>query len=131
MTIALGVFFILHGLVHLLYAGQSLRFFELRTGLAWPNGSWAFSHLFGDETTRFLSAVSLTLAALGFITGGLGLFLQQAWWRPAAVGAAVFSSVIYLLLWNGKMQILQEQGAIGIIISLAILGIVLRVAWPA
>ena len=30
MKIVLGIFFILHGLVHLLYAGQSLRLFELR-----------------------------------------------------------------------------------------------------
>jgi hypothetical protein len=32
----MGIFFLLHGLVHLLYAGQSLRFFELRPGMTWP-----------------------------------------------------------------------------------------------
>lgn len=34
MSIILGIFFILHAFVHLLYAGQFLRFFELRPGLA-------------------------------------------------------------------------------------------------
>jgi len=36
MNFILGIFFILHGLVHLLYAGQSLRLFELRPGMTWP-----------------------------------------------------------------------------------------------
>jgi hypothetical protein len=31
-AILVGIFFILHGFVHLLYAGQSLRKFELRPG---------------------------------------------------------------------------------------------------
>jgi len=36
LTIILGIFCILHGLVHLLYAGQSRRLFELRPGMVWP-----------------------------------------------------------------------------------------------
>ena len=35
MDIVAGVFLILHGLVHLLFAGQVLRFFELRPGMIW------------------------------------------------------------------------------------------------
>jgi hypothetical protein len=31
-----GIFLILHGLVHLLYYGQSARRFELAPGLTWP-----------------------------------------------------------------------------------------------
>lgn len=45
MNIFMGIFLILHALVHLLYAGQSRRFFELRPGMTWPDGSWAFSNL--------------------------------------------------------------------------------------
>jgi hypothetical protein len=41
MSIFAGIFFILHALVHLLYAGQALRYFELRPGLTWPDGAWA------------------------------------------------------------------------------------------
>lgn len=74
MTIVLGIFLILHALVHLLYVGQALRFFELRPGLTWPDDSWLFSRLLGDPTVRWLTAVSLTMAALAFLTAGLGLF---------------------------------------------------------
>ncbi len=42
MQIVVGVFLILHGLVHLLYAGQALRYFELRPGMTWPDASWLF-----------------------------------------------------------------------------------------
>ena len=38
----LSVFIVLHGLVHLLYFGQSRRLFELQPGMAWPE-SWRLS----------------------------------------------------------------------------------------
>lgn len=74
VPVLLGIFFILHAGVHLLYAGQALHFFELRPGLAWPDGSWLLSRLLGDPAARRLVAISLALAALGFLAAGLGLF---------------------------------------------------------
>jgi hypothetical protein len=130
LTTLIGIFFVLHGLVHLLYAGQSGRFFELRPGMTWPDASWLFSKLFGDPTTRLLAIVLLTLAALGFIAGGLGLLFRQDWWRPMAVGAASFSIVIFLLLWDGKFHALDEKGWVGILIDLAILFVVLVLKQP-
>ena len=124
MTIVLGIFLILHALVHLLYVGQALRFFELRPGLAWPDGSWLFSRLMGDPAVRWLTAVSLTLAAIGFLVAGLGLFFGAEWARPVAFGAAGFSVLIYLLLWDGKFQALPDQGGVGILISLGIFVVV-------
>jgi hypothetical protein len=131
LTIILSIFCILHGLVHLLYAGQSRRLFELRPGMVWPDGSWLFSKLLGDETTRLLASILLALAALGFVAGGLGLLIRQDWWRPVTVGAAVFSALIFVIFWNGKFQALDDQGGIGLLISLAILAIVLIFKWPA
>ncbi len=43
MRIIAGILFLLHGLVHLLYFGQSLRFFELQPDMIWPDNSWLFS----------------------------------------------------------------------------------------
>ena len=131
MTIILGIFFLLHGMVHLLYAGQSLRRFELQPGMTWPDGAWLFSKLLGDETIRLLAAILLTLAALGFAAGGLGLFLRQDWWRPIAIGTAVFSSGIFMLLWDGKLRDLPGKGGVGLLINLAILIAVWVLKWPA
>ena len=130
MNIIFGAFIVLHGLVHLLYFGQSSRNFELKPGMVWPDGSWALSKPIGDVAVRNLASILLIVAAIGLIAGGIGIFASQAWWRTLVVSAAAFSSIIYILLWNGKMQDLDGQGAIGILINLAILLAVLVFRWP-
>jgi uncharacterized protein YjeT (DUF2065 family) len=127
----LGIFFILHGLVHLLYAGQSKRLFELRPHMTWPDGAWAFARLFGDQVNQTLAGILLALAALGFVSSGLGLFIRQEWWRPVAVGSAVLSTAVFLLFWDGKLQALADKGGVGILINLAILAVVLALKWPS
>ncbi|MGB8982771.1 MAG: hypothetical protein WCC12_12915 [Anaerolineales bacterium] len=131
LTSVTGALFVLHGLVHVLYAGQSSQFFELRRRMTWPDASWAFSKLFGDERIRQVGTIALTLTALGFVAGGLGLFLGQGWWRPFALGAALLSSVIFILLWDGKFLALPDQGLIGLLINLGILFVISIWKWPA
>jgi uncharacterized membrane protein YphA (DoxX/SURF4 family) len=124
-----GIIFILHGLVHLLYAGQSRRIFELQPGMIWPDGSWVFSKLLSAETIRLLATVLLLLAAFGFIAGGLGLLIRQDWWRFVISSAAIFSSLIFIILWDGKFQAMDEKGGVGLLINLVILIIVLVLKW--
>jgi len=131
LTIVIGILFVLHGLVHLLYAGQSRQLFELRRRMTWPGGSWAFSKLLEGETIRQLGTTALTLAALGFVAGGLGLFLGQGWWRPFALGAALLSSTLFILLWDGKLRALDDQGLFGLLINLGILFVIGIWKWPA
>ncbi len=128
-NIILGIFLILHGGVHLLYAGQSGRYFELRPGMTWPDGSWLFSKLLGDEATRLSATISLALVALGFIVGGAGLFFRQEWWRPAVIGATALSVLIFILLWDGRFQALDAKGGVGLLIDLAILALILILKW--
>ena len=130
LRFAVGVFIVLHGLVHLLYSGQSRRVFELQRGMVWPDGSWAFSKILGDERTRLLATISLVLAAIGFVASGAGIFVRRAWWRPAAVGAAALSSAIFVLFWDGGFQNLPDKGAIGVVINIAIVTAVLVFQWP-
>ena len=130
INILIGIFFVLHGLVHMLYFGQSAGYFELQPGMVWPDGSWAFSRLLGEAGARNLASVLLVLAALGFLLGGIGIFVKQAWWRPVVVATAVFSSVVYLLFWDGGFQHLDNKGGVGILINLAILSALLIFQWP-
>jgi hypothetical protein len=125
-----GAFIVLHGLVHLLYWGQSARYFELQPGMTWPDGSWAFSPFLGDEAIRKLASVLLIVAAISFVAGGIGIFAQQAWWRPVVVGSAAFFAAVLVLLWNGQVQKLDNQGAIGVLINAVILVAVLVFQWP-
>lgn len=130
IRILFGIFFVLHGLVHLLYFGQSARYFELQPGMVWPDGSWAFSRLIGEAGNRNLASLLLVLAAIGFAVGGIGIFAKQAWWHPAIVFTSVFSSVLYLLFWDGGFQHLDNKGGVGILINLAILAALLIFQWP-
>ena len=130
IRILVGIFIVLHGLIHLLYFGQSSRLFELQPGMVWPDGSWAFSALLGDIATRWLASITCILAAVGLVIGGAGIFLGQSWWRTAVVASAVFSSVLFILFWNGKIQHLDGQGGVGLLIDVAILVSVLVLRWP-
>ncbi len=127
----LGGFFLLHGMVHLLYAGQALRFFELQPGLVWPEGAWAFSKVLDEQAMRMLAAIACGLAAVGFVVSGSGLLVRQPWWRSLLGGVAVFSAVVFVLFWNGKMQRLPDQGWIAVLINLAILIAVFLLHWPS
>lgn len=130
LSIIFGIFLVLHGLVHLLYLGQSARLFELQAGMVWPDGSWAFTRLFGDEATRVLASILCVLAAIGLVVGGIGIFVSQAWWRPVVVGSAAFSAVIFILFWDGQLKALANKGLLGILINLAVLVILLVFRWP-
>jgi hypothetical protein len=131
MKLIFGIFIVLHSLVHLLYFGQSARYFELKSGMLWPDGSWAFSRLLTNEATRNLASVALITAAIGLIAGAIGMLVGQVWWRPLIMGATAFSSVVFLLLWNGRTQNLDAQGLVGILIDIAILMIMLVLRWPS
>jgi hypothetical protein len=98
--------------------------------MVWPDGSWAFSKLLGNDATRWLASISYALAALGFVIGGIGVLVGQAWWRPVVVGSAAFSAVIIFLFWDGKMRKLDDQGLIAVLINVAILVSVLVLGWP-
>lgn len=42
VRIIFGALFIPHGLVHFLYFGQAMGYFEMQPGLTCPEGAWAF-----------------------------------------------------------------------------------------
>jgi len=130
LKVIFAVFLILHGLVHLLYVGQSAGYFELQPGMVWPAGSWIFSRLLGGGATGVLASVLLVLAALGFVAGGVAIFAGQEWWRPLVVGTAVFSILIFILLWDGGLHHLDDQGAVNLLINLSLLVAVLIFHWP-
>jgi hypothetical protein len=131
MRFVLGAFFVLHGMVFLLYAGQSWRLFELVPGMVWPDASWAFSKLLGDGATRAVATIAFVLTAAGFAAGAIGIFARQSWWHPVVVVAAAFSAVCIILFWDGGMQKLADKGGVGLLINLAILVLLLVLKWPS
>jgi hypothetical protein len=99
--------------------------------MGWTGKSWLFSPLLGDATTRSLAAVLYVLATLGFVIGGIGVLVQQEWWRPLVIVSATFSTAIILLFWDGGLQMLVEKGLIGFLIDVALLVALLVFSWPS
>ncbi len=124
MVIFFGIFIILHGLVHLFYMGQSLKLFELKPAMVWPDESWAFSRVISNAALRLFASISLGLSTLGFVVGGISLMLKQTWSQPLLMVAGGLSTFIYLVMWNGKKDSAVNQGGLGILINLAILAAV-------
>jgi hypothetical protein len=129
VTLMVGTLLVLHGLVHLLYSGQSWRLFELQPGMVWPENAWTLSRLLGNHALRALATLACALAAIGFVAGATGVFLSRDWWRPIVVGSATFSTVLFALFWDGRTEHLSEKGAVGVLIDLAILLAVVVVPW--
>ncbi|MGA9396680.1 MAG: hypothetical protein WBV22_00350 [Anaerolineaceae bacterium] len=119
--IIIGVFLILHGLVHLLYFGQARRLFEMRPGMLWPDGSWFFSRFMGQGAARILAGTACTVATAVFVVAGVVMLSGQVWWRPLVEDAALLSTAIFFLFWDGKLHKLADQGYFAILINLAML----------
>ena len=130
MSIIVGAFLIAHGAVFGLYVGQALRVFELKPGFTWPDGSWALSGLVGDASVRSLVAVSFSLVAAAFAVSGIALIARLSWWGPLASVTAIIATVALVLIWNGRLQGLDAQGAYAILLNAGIVVAALALHWP-
>ena len=93
MRTLVAVFLILHGIFHLWYVTVSLRLIEYKSWMGWSGESWLLTTI---------AAVLYSLAAMGFVASGVGLLMEQPWFRPVLVGSVVFSLIAILLFWDGK-----------------------------
>ncbi len=117
----IGLFIILHGLVHFWFFTLSRRLVEFQPEMGWTGDSWLLSKLLEEPALRFLASVLYALAAIAFVAAGVGIFARAGWWRPVLAGSALFSSITILLFWDGAMPMLVQKGLIGLLINGVIL----------
>ncbi len=120
MKTLIGIFIILHGLVHLFYFAHSKRIFELRPGFEWPDNSWALSKLPGTKTIRTIVSLMCILVAATFVISGIAYITNAVWTFKLIQISAFLSSGLFILLWDGRLKKLDNQGAIAIIINISI-----------
>lgn len=126
----LGIFILLHGLVHLWYVVLSQRLVTNLPNVGWTGKSWVFTNLLGDAATRSLISVLYILATIGFLVGGMGVLARTEWWRTALLLSAGLSAATILLFWDGETALLVEKGFLGFLISIAVLAAILLFNWP-
>ncbi|MBN1301605.1 MAG: hypothetical protein JW995_10360 [Melioribacteraceae bacterium] len=116
-----AIFIILHGLVHLLYMGQSLRKFELQQGITWPDNSWVSGKQPGNDWARVPVAVMCVISASGFAAAGIMLLYEFSLFKYFVYCTSVFSSLLYLLAWDGVKNKIADKGAVGVVINVALI----------
>ena len=125
MTALTGIFVILHGLVHMWYVVLSYQWVEFQPEMGWSGKTWLFSSSLPQPTVRSIAGILFIIATIGFVIGGIGIFMQADWLDPVLLSSAVFSSLVLLLFWDGKIEMLVQKGIIGLLINLAIIAVVL------
>jgi hypothetical protein len=117
----LGVFIVLHGLVHLWFVTLSQRLVAFQPEMGWSGTSWIFTNLLGDPTTRTLASGLYVLVTFAFVISGVGIFIRADWWRPLLMVSAICSSAIMVLFWDGSLQLVVNKGLLGLLINVGIL----------
>jgi hypothetical protein len=123
MRTVFGIFIVGHALIHLMFVGQALRWFQNRPGSTWPDGAALFSSV-PVGAVRAFAAISVGLTGIAMVVGGVGVILHADWSTQVVVGSAVLVSVAHIILWNGDWRTAHDQGAFGVIINAVIIPIV-------
>lgn len=126
IRVAAGVVLTLHGLVHLWFVALAMRWVAFQPDMGWTGRSWLLTPILGDEGARTVAASLLTFATAVFVFGGVALLVHAPWWRPALVAAAIVSTAVLLIVWDGGTDMLVQKGAIGLAINGLVLMIALR-----
>lgn len=114
----IGIFFALHGFVHLWYVVLSQGWVSTeQTG--WGGESWLLSGRVSRDCILTVASVLYGAVALGFMAGGVGFAIGAPWGTPFLVWSAVVSAATILGMWDGTAERLVEQGAIGVAIDIA------------
>lgn len=117
-----AIFILLHGLVHMLYIALAQRWIEpLPKSGDFSGSSWLFTRFLGEQGTRTLGTVAFSLVTLMFVITAVGLAFGQAWSPSWLAASAIASSLTVGLMWDGRLQALDEKGFIGVLINIVLL----------
>jgi hypothetical protein len=121
MNILLGIFILLHGLVHMWYVTLSQGWVEFQSNMGWTGKSWMFTNLLGNEVVRLIATIFYGLSTIAFLLAGVGIFARQDWSRLWMIAASIISTITILVFWDGNLSMLVEKGALGLLINIGIL----------
>lgn len=129
MTTAIGIFMLLHGLVHIWYIVLSQEWVKVEAEMGWTGHSWLLSNLTGKGITNKLAAIFYGLAALTFVIASIGLLAKTDWTKPWLLAASILSALTILVFWDGSFSKFIEKGALGFLISALILILITVFNW--
>ena len=115
-----GIFLILHGLVHLLYVALTQNWI-IDSDIVWNEESKLLSRFISDSELSILGLIAYAIAIISIIVSGAGLMIGAGWWKYLLTISAIYSSTMFLLFWDGQLRHLPDKGFIGIAINIGLI----------
>ncbi len=125
MNIIIGIFVILHGLVHFWFITLSQGWVAFEADMGWTGYSRLLSDLLGSGLVRGLAAGLYSASAVSFVIAGIGFLSKADWSRPWLTTASLISAATIMVFWDGSSDLLVQKGLLGLLINLGILAAVL------
>ena len=113
----IALFLALHGLVHGWYVVLSRGWVEVEDAMGWNGESWLLTGVLPDGVILNLASVLYVVVAGGFVLGAVGYVLDSDWATSVLVGSAVLSTVVLVVMWDGRFDLLVEKGVLGVFIN--------------
>ncbi|MFT4931274.1 MAG: hypothetical protein ACI91T_001149 [Natronomonas sp.] len=126
-NLLVGTFLAFHGLVHLWYVVLSQGWVTVEDATGWNGHSWLLSGSLAESTILSIASVVYVLVTVGFVVGGVGYALQSDWRSPVLIAAALLSTLMLVIMWDGRFDVLVEKGIVGLAINVALVGALLFV----
>jgi hypothetical protein len=90
----------------------------------WTGTSWLLGHAVSDRHLGTLAVGLHVVAGMALIAcaAAIGVpWLVPGWWRPLAMIGGALGVAAFAVFWDGQTRLLVEEGALGALISLALL----------
>jgi hypothetical protein len=103
LQILIGIFLILHGLVHWVYAAPQEKGAEPKAFNA-LTGRWLVKKAGLKAPLALKLGIALMIvASAGFVVSGIALLCSQSWWATVAIRTAGVSLAFIFLYWEKWM----------------------------
>lgn len=120
-SIGLGIFLILHGLVHFWYVTLSTGWVPFQEDMGWTGQSWLLSGILAEGPLSTLAAAGYSIAAVLFIGVGVWMMADQDLGRSWILAPAVVSSLLILTFWDGSPAMAVQKGLLGLVINILVI----------
>lgn len=121
-------FLLIHGMLHA-WVGSGTTKDSSGNLIGWSGQSWLLSKSLAEKTVRTIGIILWAVTTIGFIGAGIGVFVQQEWWRTLACLSAAIGFIVLVLSWDSLMPT-PWYYIMGPILNAAILLALLVVQWP-
>jgi hypothetical protein len=93
---------------------------------AWKGTSWLLGGALTGEPLRLLVVALHVTAGVAIVAASVAMAFDAwvpGWWRSFAIGGALLGVAAFAVFWDGQTTLLIEEGAIGALVSLALVAV--------